>query len=362
MLVLIERTCSSWLEDKNSLDSYQYMQLGRFFFLSICLMVLIPEGVVNAFADPFNTYQVQRQNNEQKKFQLQLLYGVQAYDKCNGFYSCERNLDFPPSFAMCLNSIESCLQRSIESKSSGIPSYSAPSCPLNATFNGKQCICDVSFSPKNGSCVSNFSLLDICPSIFGLTIGSDGNCVCKEGFIPDPPDPSLSTICRQKKVDCPAGLVTDSGQCITYDAGCQKNYGGHSIWSGKLETSGLYICDCANGYSWNVARTACVTTVSPDQPIPTEKPPIKQVKKLIPPVKENLMPATSSVETAEVVTVKEDRSQDEIATSSAIKYDTIPDQPVRSILGRIKGTWRGLVDGFKGFIGRMFSWGSYLKY
>ena len=62
---------------------------------------------------------------------------------------------------------------------------------------------------------------------------------------------------------CDPGLVnsTVNGHCVTRDVSCGEVYS-NTIWSGKQDTDGKFICDCRAGYYWNSNKTACEATVS----------------------------------------------------------------------------------------------------
>ncbi|MCG2690549.1 hypothetical protein L6249_00565, partial [Candidatus Parcubacteria bacterium] len=44
----------------------------------------------------------------------------------------------------------------------------------------------------------------------------------------------------------------------TPDAGCKRNYGQYSYYTGKTSSDGKYTCDCMNGYEWNANQSACI--------------------------------------------------------------------------------------------------------
>jgi len=57
---------------------------------------------------------------------------------------------------------------------------------------------------------------------------------------------------------CAAGTVLYDDSCMTYDEECRSNFGSYSVWNGAINSSGGPTCDCASGYAWNSAATACV--------------------------------------------------------------------------------------------------------
>ncbi len=182
------------------------MRLSQFYLLSMCLLVLLPAGSAQAYLDlpvfgrndiPIYVTPVltQEQKNEQRKLQLQMLYGIQKYNSCSR--SCTDS-GAPFLAAMCLGQIEGCLKYA-QTSPAPTPPYSAPSCPSG-------------YVPQNGSCVTpDQGCQNKNGSFFawsGKIVNGQYECVCKQGFTFD----VVKNACVLTL--CPLGQGWDGTRCI----------------------------------------------------------------------------------------------------------------------------------------------------
>ena len=172
---------------------------------------------------------IQRNANTQKENNLKNTYGLSNYYACysENESSCGIGTDTsnPSVQASCLIYMQYCLERKALSESRS-----------NQSFQN-QISCPASTRLRNGTCVSYDQ---ICADDLGLNRKWDGtkndtgglNCGCKDGY------------------------AVKNGECVSYDQSCNITYP-NTVFN-KIDSAGIRICDCQNGYVWNDQRTSCV--------------------------------------------------------------------------------------------------------
>jgi len=65
------------------------------------------------------------------------------------------------------------------------------------------------------------------------------------------------------KISCPKEYNYSSGICVPINDGCMEEFGIHSVYDKKDETSGEYTCKCAEGFSWNNNQSECIQSSCP---------------------------------------------------------------------------------------------------
>lgn len=58
---------------------------------------------------------------------------------------------------------------------------------------------------------------------------------------------------------CSSDYVYYNGRCVTFDDGCKEQFGILSLYSGKVDSQGKFICGCENGYTMSKTKNLCVS-------------------------------------------------------------------------------------------------------
>lgn len=170
-----------------------------------------------------------RNQNTQTERYLKSAYGISNYYDCNSENesACGIKADTsnPSVQASCLIYIQYCLERKAMNESRSNQSVQ------------NQISCPAGTVARDGACVSNDQA---CSDKFGQnwkwagTKNDTGglNCGCKDGY------------------------TSKNGVCVSYDQSCNLSYP-NTVFD-KIDSAGIRICDCQNGYVWNDQRTSCI--------------------------------------------------------------------------------------------------------
>lgn len=99
------------------------------------------------------------------------------------------------------------------------------------------------------------------PSCPANSYPSGDKCSCVSGYVVNSDKTACISAPSPAPLVCDAGFIIRNGRCISYTQDCANTFGLNVI--GSLGPNSNSSCNCASGYQWNDAGTACIKTATP---------------------------------------------------------------------------------------------------
>jgi hypothetical protein len=178
-----------------------------------------------------------------------------------------------------------------------------------------------------------------CPA--GSYRASNGQCLapeagCNKEFGKDSHFTGYSSSGTPNCAPCSKGSVWSpaSAACVAQKTPaqvCKEDFGSNAVWSGKQNSKGGPVCDCSEGFIWNAQGTACVTVkalVETKKPVAEDRTTGLSQTTEATAVIESAVPLAEEPEEVKIPTVDQDHAE--------------PTESKRGIFNKVLTWFRGL--------------------